>query len=282
MGRRDGEPLTPFKAVVLDLDGTLYVGDEAIPGAPAAVDCLRAQGLSVIFLTNNPRHTPTMYLRKLRRLGFTAFRREIVTSVEITLQLLRTLDIRAESGILVVGERRLKTALQRAGYRLCSNRRAAVVLVSFDTGLRYPVLQEAYLALRRGALFLATNPDRVCPTPEGGLLDAGVLIRALEEASGRPVERVAGKPSATAADYVLRLLGVSPADVVMVGDRAETDVAFGRAAGMFTVLVETGATGSGRLPDELRPDARITSVGALPAVLRAITGSHADRAGPPP
>jgi ribonucleotide monophosphatase NagD (HAD superfamily) len=98
------------------------------------------------------------------------------------------------------------------------------------------------LALRRGARFVATNRDPYCPTPDGGLPDAGAVVAALEAASGRCLEQVAGKPSRVMAEVLLERLGTAPQDTLVVGDRLETDVALGRAMGSRTAVVLTGVT----------------------------------------
>src|SRR5699024_7150381 len=108
---------------------------------------------------------------------------------------------------------------------------ADTVLVSFDTTLSYRKLQHAFLSIKRGAHFIATNPDPVCPTPEGGLVDAGAIIAALEISTNRNVEKVIGKPSPLLGQLLLDELEVVPEKCVVVGDRLNTDIKLGKRAG---------------------------------------------------
>src|SRR5690625_6473304 len=120
---------------------------------------------------------------------------------------------------------------------IVDHNRADTVLVSFDTTLNYHKLQTAYQALLNGASFIATNPDSVCPTPEGGLVDAGAIIAALEKATGRKLEKVIGKPSVLMAELLLEEFNVSPENCMIVGDRLNTDIRMGKHASMKTVWI---------------------------------------------
>lgn len=257
----------PF-GVAFDLDGTLYLGDEAIPGAPAAVKALRARGARLRFVTNNPRKSREAYADKLTRLGIAAAPEEVLTSANL---MVRFLDAPGTDWgrILVIGEDQLVGELTQAGHLLTERVPADTVIVSFDTTLTYDRLTQGYLALRQGARFLATNPDVYCPTPDGGLPDAGALIAALAAATGRQPEAIVGKPSRFLADQLRRELALPPARMVVVGDRPETDVLLGRRMGARPVLVRTGATKPTPLPADQAPDALIASVADLPARLAA-------------
>lgn len=252
--------------VAFDLDGTLYLDDTPIAGALDAVEWVRARGARLRFLTNNPRRSSNEYARKLTQMGIAATSEEVITSTLVTIRFLRSTGARHQR-MLVLGEEVLCDELRAAGMTLTANDDAEIVLVSFDTTLTYAKLLHAHRALRRGARFLATNPDAYCPTADGGLPDAGSLIAALETSTGRKLEIAAGKPSHLMAEILLDELGVPAERCVMVGDRAETDIRFGRDARMLTVLVRTGATGNADLPLDARPDYRIDSVADLPSTL---------------
>jgi NagD protein len=142
-----------------------------------------------------------------------------------------------------VGERRLLAELRAAGFRL-SERPGEIefVVASFDRTFDYLKLQIAFDAIRAGARFIATNADRYCPTPIGGLPDAAAVIGAIEGCTGKQVEVVVGKPSPITARAILDRLRLPPSECIIVGDRLETDIRMGQEAGMATAVVLTGVT----------------------------------------
>jgi NagD protein len=145
--------------------------------------------------------------------------------------------------LFVIGEAPLKDELRLAGFRLCEHPgEIDVVVASFDRAFDYRKLQIAFDAVRAGARLVATNADRYCPTPEGGLPDAAAVIGAIEGCTGASVEEVVGKPSLITARAVLNALGLPASDCVLVGDRLETDILMGQRAGMATAVVLTGVT----------------------------------------
>ncbi len=225
---------------VLDLDGTVYLGGEALPGAVETIEHLRALGSRFVFLSNNPLQRPAAYAAKLRAMGIPVEDDEVVSSIDALLGYLRHRPARS---ILAISEPLLTGVLADAGHRLTDDPRAAdAVVLSWDRGFTYDKLQAAYVAVRNGARLIATNADPYCPTPDGGLPDCGALLAAVQVATGVRAEAVVGKPSAHIATVALDRLGVPAADTVMVGDRLETDVALARGAGMIAALVLTGAT----------------------------------------
>jgi NagD protein len=252
-----------MRAYAFDLDGTVYLGDELLPGAAEAIARLRGQGSGVVFVTNNPLHSETSYADKLSRLGIPTTARDVVTSVHALVGYLGRRYPRAT--VLTVAESVVERALASAGHRFAeSPQDAAVVVVSFDRTFDYRKLHAAYRAVRAGAVIVATNPDPYCPTPDGGLPDCAAMLAAIEACTGARAEAVVGKPSRYMADAILDRLGVPAADVTMVGDRLLTDVAMARAAGMAGTLVLTGATTPDDLAGaEIRPDHVISTLGEL-------------------
>jgi HAD superfamily hydrolase (TIGR01450 family) len=225
---------------VLDLDGTVYLGGEALPGAVATIDRLRTFGSRFVFLSNNPLERPAAYAAKLRAMGIPVGDDEVVSSIDALLGYLRNRPARS---ILAICEPLLAGILTDAGHVLTDDPAAAdAVVLSWDRGFTYDKLHRAYVAIRNGARLIATNPDPFCPTPEGGLPDCGALLAAVQVATGVRAEAVVGKPSPHIAAVALERLGVAAADAVMVGDRLETDVALARGSGMIAALVLTGAT----------------------------------------
>lgn len=252
-----------FSGYVFDLDGTLYLGDELLPGAAAAVAAVRASGARTAFLTNKPLELPAAYAAKLSSLGIEAEPSDVVSSTDALLDYLR--DRARGARLFPVSEPLVADLLRSAGFELTDDPRLIdLVVVSFDRTLDYAKLTTAYLAARAGARIVATNPDPYCPTPEGGLPDCGAILAAIETASGARAEAVVGKPSPHMASSVLARLGVPAGDVVLVGDRLMTDVVMASDAGMASALVLTGATTAAELEaSSIQPDFVLATVADL-------------------
>ena len=230
-----------FSGYVFDLDGTVYLGEALLPGARRAVERLRDGGSRVIFLSNNPLQTRADYAAKLTRLGIPTAPDEVINSSWV---LARWLEREAPGAALfVVGEAPLLGELRAAGFRLTEEPgEVEFVVASFDRTFDYHKLQIGFDAVRAGARFVATNGDRYCPTPEGGLPDAAAVIGAIEGCTGKRVEVIVGKPSPITARAILDRLQIPASECIIVGDRLETDVLMGREAGMATGVVLTGVT----------------------------------------
>lgn len=230
-----------FAAYVFDLDGTLYLGDAPIPGAPETVAALRATGSRVLFLTNKPLELPADYAAKLTSLGIPSRAEDVVSSIDALLGYLGRHA--ATARLLPITEPLLVGVLREAGFAVTSEPDDAdVVVVSWDRTFDYAKLVAAYRAVRRGARIVATNPDPYCPTPDGGLPDCAAMLAAIEVASGGHAEAIVGKPSPHMAAAIVDRLGVPAAEVLLAGDRVTTDVAMAHEAGMASALVLTGAT----------------------------------------
>jgi NagD protein len=243
-----------FPGYVLDLDGTVYLGEALLPGARRAVEALRARGSRVVFLSNKPLESRADYAAKLTRLGLPTAPADVINSSWV---LARWLGEEAPgASLFVIGEPPLLAELRAAGFRL-SERPGEIdfVVASFDRRFDYPKLQVAFDAVNAGARLIATNADRYCPTPEGGLPDAAAVIGAIEGCTGHPVEVVVGKPSPITVRALLERLRLPAEDCLMVGDRLETDVQMGVRAGMATAVVLTGVTTPAILAaSAVRPD----------------------------
>ena len=243
-----------FAGYAFDLDGTVYLGDELIPGADRAIAALRAAGSRVVFVTNKPLETAADYAAKLSRLGVPAEPADVVTALDA---LVRYLDRRHRGArLLLVAEPLVREVLAREGFPITTEPAAAeVVVVSFDRTFDYAKLLAAYRAVEAGAVIVATNPDRYCPTADGGLPDCAAMLAAVEACTGTHAEAIVGKPSAHMAAAVLDRLAVSTKDCAMVGDRLATDVLLGRSLGMAAVLTLSGEATAAPGPDApIRPD----------------------------
>ena len=270
--------MQPIDGFIFDLDGTVYLGEEALPGVPEAIATLRERGKRVLFVSNKPLEPREAYAAKLTRLGIPATADDVITSGYVLgHHLARTMP---GLRLYVIGERNLLEELRGHGLTVVEElwdqdpkqvldpRGIDGVVVAFDRTLTYRKLNTAYQALVRGARFFATNGDKTCPMPGGAIPDAGATIAALEAITGRRVELLAGKPSPIMVQVALERLGLPPERAMMVGDRLETDIRMGQEAGMVTGVVLTGVTRRedvAELTDP--PDFVLASLADLPALV---------------
>lgn len=231
-----------YDQILLDLDGCLWVGDEPVPGAREAVGALRAAGTQLAFLTNDPRHPPEAYVRKLWRHGFQASVEEVLT-VGAALQYVLA-ERRAGGGAFVIGGQAIIDHVADAGLRVLNQTdlatRADLVVVAGHDGFDYAELRTATQALSRGAELLGAARDPTFPMPDGPWPGSGAVLAAVETAAGRSADRVVGKPEPTMYDAARDRLG--PGRALAVGDRLDVDVAGARRAGLDAALVLTGAS----------------------------------------
>jgi len=246
-------PSEVMAGYALDLDGTVYLGDQLLTGAGEALARLRATS-RVVFVTNKPLDTAATYAQKLTMLGIPTSVDDVVTPLDSLVHYLR--DRHPTSAILTVAETLVDDTLRGAGFTVVSDPFAAgVVVVSFDRTFSYDKLLAAYRAVRNGAVIIATNPDPFCPTPDGGLPDCAAMLAAVEACTGAIAEAIVGKPSEHMGRVILDRLRVAPGEAAMVGDRLLTDIAMAHELGMKGILVLTGATDLTALASSpVRPD----------------------------
>ena len=244
-----------YPAYVLDLDGTIYLGDELLPGARRLVETVRARGAAVRFVSNNPTRDPDDYAARLTAFGLPTPAAEIVTTVAATTRWL--LEHRRGAVVFPIAEAPLRRALAAAGIRTSEDpAQIDVVVSSYDRGFDYRKLQIAFDAIRvhRRAILVATNPDRFCPLPGGrGEPDCAAVTAAVEACTGVTCTATLGKPDPAMLRVALAGLDVAPCDCLVVGDRLSTDVRMGLDAGAPTALVLTGDTPAADL-DGLGPE----------------------------
>lgn len=259
--------LRALRGFIVDLDGTTYLGGALIPGVERFFRWLATTGCAHLFVTNNSSSSGAMYVEKLRELGLQVADDQVLTSGEATAMYLRRRGFRR---LYVVGTPALEAEMVRAGFELGAGGAECVVL-GFDRTLTYAKLEQATRLIREGVPFVATHPDRVCPTESGYIPDCGAMIALLECATGvAPV--VVGKPEPLLVEMALAKLRLSARDVAVVGDRVYTDVAMGRRAGTTTILVMSGETTKAMLEESAdRPDLVFDDLGALAAALERET-----------
>jgi HAD superfamily hydrolase (TIGR01450 family) len=226
---------------LIDLDGCVWVGDEAVDGAADAVSAVREAGASVLYLTNDVRHAPEEFVRKLWRLGFRASLAEVLTAgAALQFQLAE----RGAGSAFVVGSQALVDHVAAAGLRILNRTpfatRADVVVVGGHDGFGFEELRTATQAVLRGADLIGATRDRTFPMPDGPWPATGAVLAAIETATGRRASVVVGKPEPAMYEAARDRLG--PGRVLAVGDLLEVDVAGARRAGIDSALVLTGGT----------------------------------------
>jgi HAD superfamily hydrolase (TIGR01450 family) len=261
-GDSSGTNLFPerlYEGYVFDLDGTIYLGDQLLPGAKRLIEALRGSGKRVVFLSNNPTKDPEMYADKLTKLGIPTPPAEIVnTVVTMTQWLLRN---HPDATVFPISEEPLIRSLRDVGIRISEDpAEIDVVIASYDREFDYRKLQIAFDAIwyHGRARLVTTNPDRYCPLPGGrGEPDAAAIVGAIEGCTGAKCEVNVGKPDPIMLETIMDMLDLDAAECVMTGDRLYTEIRMARDAGMPSAVVLTGETTTGSLADETpenRPD----------------------------
>lgn len=255
-----------YDATILDLDGTVYLGDNLIDGAETTVRTLRAAGIEVMFLTNKAIARRRDYAEKLTHLGIPATTDQVINSGWVTARYIK--DHYPDQCAFVIGEDPLVEEFASVGIPTTTEASGDLLVASMDREFTYRKLELALDTMDEQTPFLATNPDRTCPTQNGAIPDAAAMIGAVEGLSGQTVDEVLGKPSAWMLEFVLDKLDVGPEDCLMVGDRLETDIEMGARAGMDTALVLTGVTERSAVTNSpVSPDYVLESIGELETII---------------
>lgn len=267
---------------LLDLDGVVYIGDDAVDGAVEGLAAARATGMGLAFVTNNAGRPPEDVAEHLGRLGIPATVDEVVTSAQAGARVLAD-RLPAGAPVLAVGGTGVALAIERAGLSPVApgevgGKAAVAVLQGFGRDLGWRDLAAAATAVQQGALWVLTNPDLTLPTPDGPAPGNGSLARAVEAAAGRPPDVIAGKPHPALMAASIERTGASAP--LVVGDRLDTDIAGAATLGIASLLVLTGicdiAGLLSALPGE-RPDYVGSDLGALTAKPAPTRGADGPR-----
>lgn len=230
---------TPIKALILDMDGVLYLQNDPIGDLPAIFKRIAELGLQVMYATNSTTRTPAQYVPKLAGLGVASEPWQFITSPSATAH---ALSKRWPQGgpLYMIGEVGLKHVLEEKGFYHAEQDVLAVVS-GLDKSFNYQVLVQGVRLLLQGTPFIGTNPDLLFPTPDGPSIGTGGMLAVLETCSGVKPE-IIGKPYPAMMLMALDTLQISAHQALVVGDRLNTDVAAGQAAGCYTALVLSGIT----------------------------------------
>ena len=244
--------LKDIKLFLMDMDGTVYIGDKKIKGAFEALEELRRRGRKVLFLTNNSSKTAVDYVKKLSSMGYPATEKDIFSSGEATIRFLQ--ENRQGKKVLLLANSAVYKQFKEAGINLVKED-ADLVLICFDTELDYKKLTAACNCLFEGKEYIVSHPDFVCPANPHSIPDVGSFMALIKAVTGREPDLIVGKPYKTMAEYVAKDFGLRPDEIAMVGDRLYTDIKFATDNGMTSILVLTGET---TLPDleksDVKPD----------------------------
>lgn len=254
--------LTQLRSVIIDMDGVLYRGSTPILGAASFLGFLRESGIPFLLLTNNSTLTAEQYAAKLALMGVQVEADCILTSAEATARYLAGI---APPGteVFAIGEDGVETELTARGFVLRDDTKVAYVVVGFDRHFTYRKMATACLAIRAGARFIGTNPDKTYPSELGQMPGNGAALAAIE-AGTDTAPLVIGKPQPAIFNLALRKLGAEAATSAVVGDRLDTDILGGQRVGLASILVLSGVTSPKQIQDSsIAPDFVYEDVAAL-------------------
>lgn len=262
------DKLLNSKLFLLDMDGTLYLGDEVFDGAVDFINTIEDTDRRYIYLTNNSSRAGIDYVTRLRKLGFPCEMENVFTSGMATAMFINSRFPDAE--VYPVGTKAFMSELESYGVRLGNSENVKVVCVGFDTELTYEKLDKAVHYLRRGAYFVAANPDWVCPMPADEVLpDCGSICALLAAASGVKPEFI-GKPNRKMVDIISEKTGIANENICCVGDRLYTDIAVAQNAGAVSVCVLSGESSLDDInAAERKPDYVLKDVAEIASILKA-------------
>jgi len=237
--------LRKIKHVALDMDGTIYMGMSLFPFTKPFLAGLKSMGVNYSFLTNNPSKCIADYLRKLENMGIAATEEEMYTTALATIDYIKTNYPQAKR-LFLLGTPSMISEFEKAGFVSTADDPADVpdvIVAAFDMSLVYSRLCRAAWWISQGVPYIATNPDRVCPTDQKVVLvDCGSICACLAHATGRHPDITLGKPDPNMLSGIVNRYGLKSDEIAMVGDRIYTDIEMAHNADAFGVLVLSGET----------------------------------------
>jgi len=264
--------LSGIRHIALDMDGTIYKDNTLFPYTPRFLKTLNELNIGYTFLTNNNSISVSEYILKFQSLGLKLNEDSIYTSSMATHKYIQSMHPLAKR-LFIIGTDGMQEEFRRAGYHVMSedsSQEPELVIVGFDTALTFDKLSKGAYWIKEGKPFIATHPDRTCPTDEAQVLvDCGSVCAALEVATGISPEAVPGKPNPMMLDGILQKYGLHTDEVAMVGDRLYTDIAMAKEKGVLGILVLTGETQRSDLElSDYKPDIVVNSIDDLRVLLK--------------
>lgn len=234
--------LANIRCFALDMDGTIYLGDQWIEGAQDFLHKIEESGRDYVFLTNNSSKNASVYVEKLHRMGLDVGEEKIITSGQATIYYLQ--QHFPGKKVFLLGNTLLQEEFRQAGI-LLEEEHPDVVVTAFDTSLDYQKMCKVCDHVRAGLPYIATHPDYNCPTETGFIPDAGAIHAFIHASAFRYPDRIIGKPNGDIIEYLTKRVNEKQKDIdrkqiAMVGDRLYTDIAAGRNNGLQSILVLSG------------------------------------------
>ena len=234
--------LENIRCFALDMDGTIYLGEQWIEGAQDFLHKIEESGRDYVFLTNNSSKNASVYVEKLHRMGLDVEEEKIITSGQATIYYLQ--QYFPGKKVFLLGNPLLQEEFRQAGI-LLEEEHPDVVVTAFDTSLDYQKMCKVCDHVRAGLPYIATHPDYNCPTETGFIPDAGAIHAFIHASAFRYPDRIIGKPNGDIIEYLTTRVnrkqkGIDRKQIAMVGDRLYTDIAAGRNNGLQSILVLSG------------------------------------------
>ncbi|MGN0280234.1 MAG: HAD-IIA family hydrolase [Lachnospiraceae bacterium] len=234
--------LADIRCFALDMDGTIYLGEQWIEGAKDFLHKIEESGRDYVFLTNNSSKNASVYMEKLHRMGLDVGEEKIITSGQATIYYLQ--QHFPGKKVFLLGNSLLQEEFRQAGI-LLEEEHPDVVVTAFDTSLDYRKMCKVCDHVRAGLPYIATHPDYNCPTETGFIPDAGAIHAFIHASAFRYPDRIIGKPNGDIIEYLTMRVnkkqpGIDRKQIAMVGDRLYTDIAAGRNNGLQSILVLSG------------------------------------------
>ena len=259
--------LKKVKCYILDLDGTVYLGDKILEGSIKFLEELEKNNITFKFFTNNSSKSAKVYINRIKKMGYNLSDDKMLISNYVIINYIK--ENMQNKKVFVLGTEYLKNDFREANINVVTED-ADVVVVGFDTSLVYENVSKACEYIRNGATFLGVNPDFNCPTEDGFIPDCGSVCSMITASTG-VLPEFFGKPSYHTLKYVLKDTGFKEEEIAFVGDRLYTDIAIGKDNDSVTILV---LSGEAKLEDlvksEIQPTLIFNSLGDVKNVLEEI------------
>ena len=229
--------ISGIRCFALDMDGTIYLGEQWIEGAREFLEAVREAGRTYVFLTNNSSKNPVVYVEKLARMGLFVNESQVITSGDATIYYIK--KHYPGKKVFLLGNDMLKEQFKVEGIQLTDDT-PDLVVTAFDTTLDYQKMCKVCDYVRAGLPYIATHPDYNCPTETGFIPDIGAIHAFIHASASRYPDHIIGKPNAEIVNYLVDRVGYGKDGIMMIGDRLYTDVAAGANNGLHSALVLSG------------------------------------------